>query len=100
MTHWAACRVDSISWFNFTPHIIWTFRHSCRLAVYKLKMEGKIKYFHSKTLLGLTDTVKSKINIQKRKIVNDHDKECYSKKKNQDEIYKMIIIAQCIYEST
>ena len=44
-------------------HIIWTFRHSCHLAVYKPKMEGKIKYFHSKTFLGLTDTVKSKINI-------------------------------------
>ena len=32
------------------------------------------------TFLGLTDTVKSKINIQERKIVNDHDTECYSKK--------------------
>ena len=80
-----SCRY-SISWFNFTPHIIWTFRHSCRLAVYELKMEGKIKYFHSKTLLGLTDTVKSKINIQKRKIVNDHDTECYSKKKSKRNI--------------
>ena len=27
------------------------------------------------------------------------DTECYSKK-NQNEIYKMIIIAQCIYEGT
>ena len=62
-------------------------------------MEGKIKYFHFKTFLGLTDTVKSKINIQERKIVNDHDTElCYSK--NQNEIYKMIIIAQFIYEGT
>ena len=26
-------------WFNFTPHIIWTFRHSCHLAVYKVQME-------------------------------------------------------------
>ena len=59
-------------------------------------MEGKIKYFLSKPFLGLTDTVKSKINIQKQKIVNDHDTECYSKK-YQDEIYKMIIIAQCIH---
>ena len=59
-------------------------------------MEGKIKYFHSKTFLGLTDTVKSKINIQERKIVNDHDTECYSKK-SQNKIYKMIIIAQVIY---
>ena len=82
--------------FNFTPRIIWTFRHSCHLAVYKLKMEGKIKYFHSKTFLGLTDTVKSKINICERKIVNDHDTECYSKK-IQNEIYK---IAQFIYEGT
>ena len=62
-------------------------------------MEGKVKYFHSKTFLGLTDTVKSKINIQERKIVNDHDTECYSKK-NQNEIYKMIIIAQFIHEGT
>ena len=36
--------------FNFTPHIIWTFRHNCHLAVHKLKMEGKIKYFHSNIL--------------------------------------------------
>ena len=35
--------------------------------------------------LGLTDTVKSKINIYKRKIVNDNDTKCYSKK-NQNEI--------------
>ena len=78
---------------------MWTFRHNGHLAVYKLKMEGKIKYFHSKTFLGLTDTGKSKINIQKRKIVNDPDTECYSKK-NQNETYKMIIIAHCIYEGT
>ena len=58
-----------------------------------------MKYFHSKTFLRLTDTVKSKIDIQKRKIVNDHDTECNSKK-NQNEIYEMIIIAQCIYEGT
>ena len=45
------------------PHIIWTFRHSCHLAVYKLKMGDNIKYFHSKTFLGLKDTVKSKMNI-------------------------------------
>ena len=32
-------------------------------------------------------------------MVNDHDTECYSKK-NQNEIYKMIIIAQFIYEGT
>ena len=57
-----------------------------------IKMEGKIKYFHSKTFLRLTDTVKSKINIWERKIENDHDTElCYSKT-NQNEIYKMIII--------
>ena len=62
-------------------------------------MEGKIKYFHSKTFSGLTDSVKSKINIQERKIVNDHDTEFYSIK-NQNEIYKMIIIAQFIYEGT
>ena len=31
--------------------------------------------------------------------MNDHDTECYSKK-NQNEIYKMIIIAQFIYEGT
>ena len=60
-------------------------------------MEGKIKYFHSKTFLGLTDTDKSKINIQEPKIVNDHDTECYSKK-NQNEIYEMIIIAQFMHE--
>ena len=54
-------------------------------------MEGKIKYFHSKTFLGLTDTVKSKINIQERKIVNDHDTECYSKinKKNKKQVYTL-----------
>ena len=40
--------------FDFTPHIIWTSRHNCHLDVYKLKMEGKIKYFHSKTFLGVT----------------------------------------------
>ena len=62
-------------------------------------MEGKIKYFRSKTFSGLTDSVKSKINIQERKIVNDHDTEFYSIK-NQNEIYKMIIIAQFIYEGT
>ena len=62
-------------------------------------MEGKIKYFHSKTFLGLADTVKSKINIQERKIVNDHDTDCYSIK-NENEMYKMIIIAQSIYEGT
>ena len=62
-------------------------------------MEGKIKYFHSKTFSGLTDSVKSKINVQERKIVNDHDTEFYSIK-NQNEIYKMIIIAQFIYEGT
>ena len=73
--------------FNFTPHIIWTLRHSCHLAVYKLKMEGKIKYFHSKTCLGLTETVKSKINISKRKLVNDHDTECCSKKKSKRNIF-------------
>ena len=58
-------------------------------------MEGKIKYFLSspKIFLGLKDTVNSKINISERKIVNDHDTECYSKK-NQNEIYKMIIIAR------
>ena len=50
------------------------------------------------TFLGLTATVKSKINM-KRKIMNDHDTECYSKK-NQNEIYKMIIIAQFIHEGT
>ena len=49
-------------------------------------MEGKIKYFHSKTFLGLTDTVKSKINIYKRKIVNDNDTKCYSKKKSKRNI--------------
>ena len=38
--------------FNFTPNTIWTFRHSCHSAVYELKMEGKIKYFHFKTFLG------------------------------------------------
>ena len=63
-------------------------------------MEGKIKYFHSKTFSGLTDSVKSKINIQERKIVNDHDTELCHSKKNQNEIYKMIIIAQFIYEGT
>ena len=31
--------------------------------------------------------------------MNDHDTECYSKK-NQNEIYKMIIIAQFTYEGT
>ena len=62
-------------------------------------MLNKMKYFNSNTFLGLTDTVKSKINIQKRKIVNDHDTECYSEK-NQNEIYKMIIIAQFIFEGT
>ena len=63
-------------------------------------MEGKIRYFHSKTFLGLTDSVKSKINIQERKIVNDHDTElCYSKK-NQNEINKIIIIVQFLYEGT
>ena len=62
-------------------------------------MEGKIKYFHSKFFLGLTDTIKSKINIQKRKIVNDHDRE-WDTKRNQNEIYKMIITAQCIYVGT
>ena len=49
------------------------------MAVYKLKMEGKIKYFHAKTFLGLTDTVKSKITIYERNIVNDHDTEYYGK---------------------
>ena len=46
-----SCRyyfVGSIS----TPHVIWTFRHSCHLAFYKLKTEGNINYFHSKTFLG------------------------------------------------
>ena len=62
-------------------------------------MEGKIKYFYCKTFLGSIDTVNSKIDIQKRKIVNDHDTECYGKK-NENEIYKMNIIAQCIYEGT
>ena len=68
--------------FNFIPHIFWTFIHSCHLAVYKLLEGGrwKLKYFHSMPFLGLTDTVKSKINIQERKIVNDHETECYSKK--------------------
>ena len=33
-------------------------------------------------------------------MVNDHDTECYSKKKNQTEVYKMIIIAQFIFEGT
>ena len=60
-------------------------------------MEGKIQYFRSKTFLGLTDNVKSKINIQEQKIVNDHDKERYSKIIKK-EIYKMIIMAQFIYE--
>ena len=33
--------------------------------------------------------------------MNDYDAECYSKKKkNQNEIYKVIIIAQFIYEGT
>ena len=31
--------------------------------------------------------------------MNDHDTECYSKK-NQNEIYKMTIIAQFIHEGT
>ena len=62
-------------------------------------MEGKIQYFHSKTFLGLIDTVKCNINIWKRKIVNDLDTECYSKK-NHNEIYKMTIIAQFILEGT
>ena len=62
-------------------------------------MEDKIKYFHSKTFLGLTDTVKHEINIWEPKIVNEHDTEWYSKK-NQNKIHKMIIIAQFIYEGT
>ena len=41
---------------QFPRHTIWTLRQSCHLAVYKLKKEGKINYFHSKTFLGLTDT--------------------------------------------
>ena len=35
---------------------IWLFK-------YKLKIQGKTKYFHSRTFLDLTDTVKSKLNI-------------------------------------
>ena len=61
------------------------------------KPEKNYHYFHSKTFFGLTDTDKSKINIQEPKIVNDYDTECYSKK-NQDEIYEMIIIAQFMHE--
>ena len=81
MTHWAACRVDSISEGSIsTQHIIWTLRKSCHMAV---------------RFLGLTDTVKSKVNIWERKIVNDQT-ERYGKKKSR----RMIIIAQFIYEGT
>ena len=62
-------------------------------------MEGKLKYFHSKTFLGLTDTIKSKLTFRNEKqgmIMTQNA----TVKKNQNEIYKMIIIAQCIYEGT
>ena len=84
-----SCRQQLLR-FNFTPHNLDILPFGC------LQLKIKIKYFHSTTFLGLTDTVKSKIHIQERKVVNDHDTECYSKK-NQNEIYKMIMLQPSLY---